>query len=167
VDVQRLVEWEKRLDRFLETLVTLMFFGILSLTILLVVMRYGFNSSIMGANEAMEYLFIYTTALGAAVSVGQGTHIRISFLVDHLKGFPRRCIDVVCYLLIAFINAVMIYYSLPWIRSAGYFESPVMRIPNWMVQVSVPIGCLLVILYCLNHVVLEWTGRPPETKGAS
>ena len=46
--------------------VTLMFFGILSLTILLVVMRYGFNSSIMGANEAMEYLFIYTTALGAA-----------------------------------------------------------------------------------------------------
>jgi TRAP-type C4-dicarboxylate transport system permease small subunit len=167
VAVQHLVEWEKRLDRVLETLVTLMFFSILSLTILLVVMRYGFNSSIMGGNEAMEYLFIYTTALGAAVSVGQGAHIRISFLVDQLKGFPRRCIDIVCYLLIAFINGVMIYHSLPWIRSAGYFESPVMRIPNWMVQVSVPIGCSLVILYCLNHVILEWIGRNSRTKGAS
>lgn len=121
----------------------------------------------MGGNEAMEYLFIYTTALGAAVSVGQGTHIRISFLVDHLTGLPRQCIDMVGYLLIAFINAVMIYHSLPWIRSAGYFESPVMRIPNWMVQVSVPIGCTLVILYCLNHVVLEWIGRSSGTNGAS
>ena len=156
--MRHLVKWEKRLDRMLETLVTLMFFSILSLTILLVIMRYGFNSSIIGGNEAMEYLFIYTTALGAAVSVGKGTHIRISVLVDQLKGLPRRCIDTAGYLLIAFINAVMIYYSLPWIRSAGYFESPVLRIPNWMVQVSVPLGCTLVILYCLNHVVLEWTG---------
>ena len=40
------------------------------------------------------------------------------------------------YLLIAFINAVMIYYSAAWIRSAGYFESPVLRLPNWMVQVQ-------------------------------
>lgn len=159
VDVQRLMAWEKRLDRILETLVTLMFFSILSLTILLVVMRYGFNSSITGGNEAMNYLFIYTTALGAAVSVGQGTHIRISFLVDQMKGWTRCWINMVNYLLIAFINAVMIYFSLPWIRSAGYFESPVLRIPNWIVQLSVPLGCGLVILYCLNHLVQEWTGR--------
>ena len=145
VRVQRLTAWEKQLDRLLETVVTLMFFSILVLTILLVVMRYGFNSSIIGGNEAMEYLFIYTTALGAAVSVGKGTHIRISFMVDKLKGGPKRWIDTVNYLLIAFINAVMIYYSAPWIRSAGYFESPVLRIPNWMVQASVPLGCGLVI----------------------
>jgi TRAP-type C4-dicarboxylate transport system permease small subunit len=158
VRVQRLTAWEKQLDRLLETIVTLMFVGILGLTILLVVMRYGFNSSIIGGNEAMEYLFIYTTALGAAVSVGKGTHIRIAFVVDNLKGVPKRCVDTLGYLLIAFINAVMIYYSVPWIRSAGYFESPVMRIPNWMVQVSVPLGCGLVILYCLNHVFIEWFG---------
>jgi TRAP-type C4-dicarboxylate transport system permease small subunit len=158
VHVQRLTAWEKQLDRLLETIVTLMFVGILGLTVLLVVMRYGFNSSIIGDNEAMEYLFIYTTALGAAVSVGKGTHIRISFVADNLNEVPKRCVDTLGYLLIAFINAVMIYDSVPWIRSAGYFESPVMRIPNWMVQVSVPLGCGLVILYCLNHVVIEWFG---------
>ena len=164
VVVQRLRTLERYLDRILETIVTLMFFSILVLTILLVVMRYGFNASIIGGNEAMEYLFIYTTALGAAVSVGKGTHIRISFLVDKLKGVPRRCADTAGYLLIAFINAVMIYYSAAWIRSAGYFESPVLRLPNWMVQVSVPLGCGLVMLYRLNHVVLEWSG-PPERPG--
>jgi TRAP-type C4-dicarboxylate transport system permease small subunit len=158
------MKWEKRLDRVLETLLTLMFFSILMLTILLVIMRYGFNSSIIGGNEAMNYLFIYTTALGAAVSVGQGTHIKISFVVDHLPDRARRVADMIGYGLIAFINAVMIYYSIPWIRSAGYFESPVLRIPNWMVQVSVPLGCGLVILYCLNHLVLTWVGETPEVE---
>ena len=162
--MKRLVEWEKRLDRVLETLVTLMFFCILSLTILLVVMRYGFNSSIIGGNEAMNYLFIYTTALGAAVSVGQGTHIKISFVVDCLPATVRRVIDMIGYLLIAFINVVMIYYSIAWIRSAGYFESPVLRIPNWIVQVSVPLGGCLVILYCLNHLILTWVGEAPEAE---
>jgi TRAP-type C4-dicarboxylate transport system permease small subunit len=164
VVVQRLRTLERYLDRILETVVTLMFFSILVLTILLVVMRYGFNSSIIGGNEAMEYLFIYTTALGAAVSVGKGTHIRISFLVDQLKGTPQRWVHTVNYLLIAFINAVMIYHSVPWIKSAGYFESPVLRIPNWMVQASVPLGCALVIFYCLNHVILAWIGLPETTK---
>ena len=162
--MQHLMKWEKRLDRVLETLVTLMFFSILMLTILLVIMRYGFNSSIIGGNEAMNYLFIYTTALGAAVSVGQGTHIKISFVVDHLPDRARRVVDMIGYGLIAFINAVMIYYSMPWIRSAGNFESPVLRIPNWIVQVSVPIGCSLVILYCLNHLVLTWFGETPEAE---
>jgi TRAP-type C4-dicarboxylate transport system permease small subunit len=162
--LQHLMKWEKRLDRVLETLVTLMFFSILMLTILLVIMRYGFNSSIIGGNEAMNYLFIYTTALGAAVSLGQGTHIKISFVVDHLPDRARRVVDMIGYGLIAFINAVMIYYSIPWIRSAGYFESPVLRIPNWIVQVSVPLGCSLVILYCLNHLVLTWVGETPEAE---
>ena len=162
--MQHLMKWEKRLDRVLETLVTLMFFSILMLTILLVIMRYGFNSSIIGGNEAMNYLFIYTTALGAAVSVGQGTHIKISFVVDHLPDRARRVVDMIGYGLIAFINAVMIYCSIPWIRSAGYFESPVLRIPNWIVQVSVPLGCSLVILYCLNHLVLAWAGETPEAE---
>lgn len=162
--MEHLIQWEKRLDRVLETIVTLMFFGILSLTIVLVVMRYGFNSSIIGGNEAMNYLFIYTTALGAAVSVGQGTHIKIAFVVDLLPATLRRTIDMVGYGLIAFINAVMIYYSIPWIRSAGYFESPVLRIPNWIVQISVPLGCSLVILYCLNQFVLTWAGEAPESE---
>jgi len=84
-------------------------------------MRYGFNAAIIGGNEAMNYLFIYTTALGAAVSIGNGEHIKISFLVDKLKARSRKVVNIANYLLVGFINAVMIWYSLRWIRSTGYF----------------------------------------------
>ena len=153
--MKRLINIEKSVSLVLDTTVTIFFFVILSLTIILVVLRYGFDSTIIGGNEAMEYLFIYTTALGAAVSVGRDQHIKISFFKDKLKGRYRKGIAICNMALIGFINAVMVYYSLPWIRSAGYFESPVLRIPNWMVQISVPIGCILAILYCMNHIVLE------------
>jgi TRAP-type C4-dicarboxylate transport system permease small subunit len=153
--VQQLIKIERFANRVLETLVTALFFAILSLTVVLVIMRYGFNAAIIGGNEAMEYMFIYTTAIGAAVSIGKGEHISITFLLDRFTGRLRRAINIFNYLLIAFINIVMIGYSIGWIQSAGHFESPVLRIPNWMVQVSVPIGAGLAAAYCLNHVLLE------------
>ena len=153
--MDRLYQLERSLTRLLEVIVTLFFSIMLILTITLVIMRYGFNAAIIGGNEAMNYLFIYTTALGAAVSIGNREHIKITFFIDKLKARPRKLINIVDYLLIGFINAVMLWYSLPWIRSTGYFESPVLRIPNWLVQISVPVGCSLVMLYCLNHVFLE------------
>lgn len=163
--MERLIRIEKMVNQIIETVVTVFFFCIIIITIVLVIMRYGFNAAIIGGNEAMNYLFIYTTALGAAVSVGKNQHIKISFLVDQLKGRVRRLINIVSFLLIGFINAVMIWYSLPWIKSAGYFQSPVLRLPNWMVQISVPVGCSLVILYCLNHVILEVLQWNTDPKG--
>lgn len=163
--MKRLIQIENRVNLILEVLVTLLFFSILSITIILVIMRYGFNSAIIGGNEAMNYMFIYTTALGAAVSVGKQDHIRISFLVEKLKGSKRRLIDILNHVLIGFINGVLIWYSFPWIKSAGAFESPVLRIPTWIVQISVPIGCSLVILYCLNHIALDlfsWRNKCQE-----
>jgi len=165
--VDKLYQLERFATRLLEVIVTFFFFIILSITITLVIMRYGFNAAIIGGNEAMNYLFIYTTALGAAVSIGNGEHIKISFLVDKLKTRSRRVVNIANYLLVGFINAVMIWYSLRWIHSTGYFESPVLRIPNWIVQISVPLGCSLVILYCLNHIFLEILNGRTSPDGSS
>ena len=164
--MDRLYQLEKLVSRLLEFIITFFFFIILSITITLVLMRYGFNAAIIGGNEAMNYLFIYTTALGAAVSIGNAEHIKITFLIDRLKARPRKFVNIINYLLIAFINGVMVWYSLPWIRSTGDFESPVLRIPNWMVQISIPVGCSLVILYCLNHILLEiFYNKPSPARG--
>jgi TRAP-type C4-dicarboxylate transport system permease small subunit len=156
------------LARVLEIFITLCFFTILSLTVVLVVLRYGFNASIMGGNELVEYLFIYTTAVGAAAALAKREHIKITWFVDKLAPLARRIVDTVAFLLIGFVNAVMIYYSVPWIRAVGSFESPVLRLPNRSIQLIVPIGCGLVILYCVYHAFLVLSGssegreRPSE-----
>lgn len=143
----------------LHGIITGFFSIILMLTILLVILRYGFNTAIIGGNEAMEYLFIYTTAIGAAVALGKREHIKITYFVDKLPLAVKGVVNVLDLILIGFINGVMIWYSIPWIKSVGSFESPVLRIPNMIVQASVPIGCSLVILYCLCLMVTGVIGR--------
>jgi TRAP-type C4-dicarboxylate transport system permease small subunit len=106
----------------------------------------------------MNHLFIYTTAIGAAVSLGRGTHIKISYLLDKTGGKTRKTIVVINLLLMILLNAVMIRYSLPWIRSTGAFMSPVLQIPSWTVQISVPVGCALAIVYCGLRIRREIAG---------
>jgi TRAP-type C4-dicarboxylate transport system permease small subunit len=161
--VERLHNVEKVITRILKAVISLCFFIILLLTIVLVTLRYGFNTTIIGGNEAMEYLFIYTTAIGAAVSIGKREHIKITFLIDKLPAQYRKIIDIMGLLLVGFINGVMIWFSFPWIKSVGNHESPVLRIPNWIIQVIIPISCSLAVLYCLYQILLTIRKQEMET----
>ena len=148
----------KRVAYFLtlaiDGVVAFFFAFIIFITILQVILRYVFNASILGGNEAMEVLFIYTTAIGAAAAVQKRQHININFVVQLLPAILQRIADIMVHLLIAGLNGVMIYYSINWISKVGTNESPVLRIPEWVFQLSIPIGCSLVIAYCLLIVIL-------------
>jgi TRAP-type C4-dicarboxylate transport system permease small subunit len=139
------------------------FASILLITILQVILRYVFNASVLGGNETMEALFIYTTAIGAAAAVRRRQHININYFVQLLPTWLQRLTDITAHLLVAFLNGVMIYYSINWISKVGTNESPVMRIPEWIFQLSIPIGCSLVIVFCLfNIVLIVWNDQPAE-----
>jgi TRAP-type C4-dicarboxylate transport system permease small subunit len=159
----------ERLGRILEHVVAAFFFVILATTLVLVTLRYVFNRGIPGGYELTVYLFIYTTAIGAAISVGRHQHIKIDFFVNKLKGSVRRVVDIVAQVLVAGINAVMIYLGVPWIREVGSFQSPVMRIPNWTIEIAVPIGSALAILFCVLNIVRDLVGDTDleETTGAA
>lgn len=143
---------DKFLTRVLDAVVAVFFAAILAITLLQVTLRYGFNWGILGGNELMEFLFIYTTALGAAVAVRRKQHININCFIEALPKALYRFVDAFGWLSVAFLNGVLIWTSISWIRQVGGNESPVMRIPEWTVQISIPIGCGLVILYCLSNV---------------
>jgi TRAP-type C4-dicarboxylate transport system permease small subunit len=155
MDTEGIQRFQRILVIILDSVITFFFSIIFMLTVLLVVLRYVFNTAIIGGNEAMEYLFIYTTAIGAASALARREHIKITYFVDKVPRAARRFVDILGLILIGFINAVMIWYGIPWIQSVGSFESPVLRIPNMVVQASIPIGCGLVIICCLCLMVME------------
>lgn len=147
----------------LDWVISFFFAVIILITILQVILRYVFNASILGGSEAMEVLFIYSTAVGAAVALQRRRHININYAVQLLPPILQRLTDAAVHILVAFLNGVMIYYSIEWISRVGGNESPVMRIPEWIFQLSIPIGCSLVIVYCLVICLLdildEWPAR--------
>lgn len=139
----------EKIIEVIEWLITLFLIVIFSLTVILVVLRYLFNSSILGGSEVVTFLFIYTTALGAAVAIPHDRHIRISFFIDKLNEALRVGVEVLGYLLVAFINGIMFLYSLEWISVVGRDISQTLGIPLGIVKVSVPIGCALAVLLSL------------------
>ena len=152
------MDWLRRFDRFitgfLERTITIFFIIIFLLIFSLVLLRYGFKTSIMGTNEIITMLFVYCSALGTAILVRQKEHIKISFFVNKLSTGAKRIVLTINYILICVLNAVFFYMSLGWIKSIRTFRSPMTQIPFWVQRIPIPIGCGLVILYCLYNIYL-------------
>ena len=153
-----------RLDRAIintaEVAIVAALIVIFALVNLLVVLRYVFGSTIVGGNEFIVVLFIYTTAIGAAVAVSRKEHIAINFLVDRLPVGSRKILEIIGFALIALVNAVMVWYSLTiWIPLTGRFILPALQLPQGYAQAAVPIGCGLVALSSLLHMALLLTGK--------
>ncbi|MBC8401055.1 MAG: TRAP transporter small permease [Candidatus Marinimicrobia bacterium] len=149
-----LIKSEWIFTRLMEFIISFLFFNIIMMVITLVVLRYGFNTTIVGGNELVVILFIYTSAIGAAVIVGKKEHIAITYFVDKLSPFPKKLVDIFNLLMIVLLNGAMIVYSIPWISKTGNYLTAVLGIPQIFSQIIVPIGCGMAILYCLYHIVL-------------
>ncbi len=158
--MDRLTALERALTRGLEAIVTIFFLILAVLVVALVVLRYAFNTTIIGGNEVTAYLFIYTTALGAAVSVSSGQHIRIGVFVARLAPAARRLVEAAAVALVLALHASLLWLSSEWIGSVGGFEFPVVHIPQGIVQAAIPFGCGFVILFCLIRLIGLAFGRP-------
>ena len=159
--------FHSRLTYFLEVLVCLSFLSFFSMVILLVGLRYLFNSSITGANEIITILFVYTTAIGAAIAVGQRGHIAINILIEKL---PQRLAKLQLAL-VGLINFAIAWFSVPWISQTGDNLMPTLGAMRAVVQISMPLGCGLAVLYCITTAVVGLaetkTGDPTQPQVSS
>ena len=151
------MQWVFRLEHVLAqaltAIVTVVFALIFFLVVLLVVLRYGFNSTIIGGSETTVILFIYTTALGAAVDIARGKHIRIDSLIGLLPARFRNAVEMFNLVLVGALHAFLFVYSLEWIRVVGGSEDPVLHIPDGIAEVAIPVGCAFAVLFCATRLV--------------
>ena len=156
--MQVLEKAERVLTRVLEAIASLCLLAILVLIVVLVTLRYVFNAGIVGANKFATILFVYTTAIGAAVAIGRREHISVDFLVEKLGPGLRRWADVGALLCVAVINGVLLWQSFQWISVTGSSIMPATLLPRVLVQVSVPVGCGLAIFYCFVRLTTTLRG---------
>jgi TRAP-type C4-dicarboxylate transport system permease small subunit len=139
----------KRLTMFLEKLLAVMLFVLFFMVVLLVILRYVFNTTIIGGNEATVVIFVYTTAIGSAISLSGDRHIAIHYFTDKCSAATQALLFKVQLALIAILNLVITWYAISWIGRTGGFLMPALGMPQIMAQLSIPIGGSLGVLYCL------------------
>jgi len=151
--------FESRICRALDHLLTVTFMVIFILVTLLVVLRYLFSTTIVGGNEVSVQLFIYTTALGAAVGVARGDHIIVDTFVNFLPVRMRHWMNIFSLALVGLLNVFLLKHSIGWVSAVGGNEHPVTHLPEGLIQIAVPIGCSLAILFCVTRIIIKLADR--------
>ena len=157
------VRFESLICRALEHLLTVTFMVIFVLVTLLVVLRYLFSTTIVGGNEVSVQLFIYTTALGAAVGVARGDHIIVDTFVNYLSARLRHWMNIVSLMLVGVLHFFLLKHSIGWVSVVGGNEHPVTHLPEGLIQIAVPIGCLLVVLFCVTRIIVKLADKSAAT----
>ena len=156
---------EAGLSDRLESFLALLLLAIFGTVVLLVVLRYVFNTTVIGGNEGALVAFVYTTALGGALAVARREHIAIHYFVDLMPVTAQRFLHVIQLALVAIINLAIVWYSIGWIAKTGNFLMPALQLPQIVAQFSVFIGSSLAFVYCLLGIrrcaAGHETSRPP------
>lgn len=139
--------------RLLNLLVQVALAAILFIVFLLVVLRYGFHSTIIGGNEATLVAFVYVSLIAAAIALRDDEHIAVRYFTEKLPRRSRQVLAVVRWFLLAAINLLLFVFAVIWIRQTGDFLMPAMGLPQWIAQISVPLGCGLGFAYSVRQVV--------------
>jgi TRAP-type C4-dicarboxylate transport system permease small subunit len=122
-----------------------------------VVARYVFSASFSWAEEVSILLLVWATWGGACLAVKQGTHLRVSFILDRLEQRANlalrlvfNCMAVIFLALVALtskqiLNAItnMTFNSMP-------------EVPMSIMYISAPTGSILMIYYLLRLIVPDF-----------
>ncbi len=134
--------------KLLELLVVLCMVAMVVMVFGNVVLRYGFNSSLLISDEMSRYCFIWLTYIGAMVAMHEGGHLGVDTLVKHLPVMGKKVCLFLSESLMLLCNGLFFLgtwkmhdlqvtnvspvagLSMIWIYGIGYVVSVVMGIIN-------------------------------------
>ncbi len=162
-----------RLDRVLSVIENVLAASALALATLIaivaVILRTFFNEIIFWSEEAIIYLVIYSTFLGAVITLRHNEHVNVDLLPMVLKGRARQAVELLGALALLAYLAVVGYYG--WVLVTEPVSRPTvtpsLKLPLWVVELALPIGFTLMLLRTLEIVWRILRGRKPFHEGDS
>lgn len=133
------------------------FVVMLSVTFLNVLSRYLLNMSLAFMDALTRNLFIWVALFGSGLAARKGAHLGLSILTDTWP--PLRRIS----LMVTLLCSLVLYSSIAFF-SLGLMKTQIDRgqmsaalnIPEWILMISVPLGCLIIIIRFIEFIALEW-----------
>jgi C4-dicarboxylate transporter, DctQ subunit len=161
----------QRFDRVLTRIENVLAASTLGLATLIaiaaVVLRYFFGIFLFWSEEAIIYLIIYSTFLGAVVTLRHNEHVNVDIFGAFLAERGKRAFAVlaaaitVAYLVCIGFFAWMLLFE-PFSTST---ITPSLKLPLWVVEAAVPIGFTLMFLRAMEILVRTARGGEAFAEG--
>ncbi|USQ79751.1 TRAP transporter small permease [Ornithinimicrobium faecis] len=159
----------RQLDRALTTIENVVAAGALGLAALIsivnVILR-QFDMSWFWTEEAVIYLIIYSTFIGAVITLRHNEHVSVDILGVFFKDKGKKWLALAAGVVTIIYLVIMAY--LGWQLLAEPFSSttvtPVLKLPLWVVELAVPLGMTLMLLRALEMLWRTWKHGVPTSE---
>jgi C4-dicarboxylate transporter, DctQ subunit len=131
------------------------------LAIVSVIARYLFDHIIFWSEEAVIYLIICSTFIGAVITLRHNEHVGVNVLSVVLGPRGNQVLVALSALLVALYCGI--FGFLGWLMviepAARNIVTPALNVPLWVVQISLPIGLTLMFFRALEILYRAARGR--------
>jgi TRAP-type C4-dicarboxylate transport system permease small subunit len=155
----------KKLNTFCATLAGLVLLFMTFSIFIDVILRYFFSRPTVWITEVSTYLFLYVIYLGTAYALQQGMHLKVTFLLDLLKGKGTRVINLITSIFAAFFTFVLLWQGsvMTWTAFKKNWTSPtILNAPYAYIHAIIVLGALLLFISFVCSTILEFTGEETE-----
>lgn len=147
------------LNRALTTLENVLAAGTLAaaaaIAIVAVLLRQVFGIFLFWSEETIIYLIIYSTFLGAVITLRHQEHVNVDVIAAFLGKRGKQVMAVIAILVTMIYLGVIGYFA--WMLIFEPFSSstttPALGVPLWVVELSVPIGFTLMFVRAIELLV--------------
>jgi TRAP-type transport system small permease protein len=104
------------------------------------------NRPLAFSDELAQYLLVWTGFVGWIIAGNRGSHIRVTFLLERLRGIPRRAAEIAIQLLVAAFGVLLLTKSFGLIERNLDVHWVSLPLSVALVYVPIPIAGLAVVL---------------------
>jgi TRAP-type C4-dicarboxylate transport system permease small subunit len=141
------------LSRLVEGLIILGATVIVAMVTTEVILRYVFSHSLIFTEELSRYLMVWIVFLGSALAIRDGSHIRISILVNRLSPRLQQLMQLAAYCLILIFLLVITIEGLKILPRQLYQMCITIDISLFYFYLAIPVGSILMIIFLLPAIL--------------
>ena len=127
-------------------------------TMIIVLLRYVFETGAIALQELVMYLHGFMFLLGIPYGVHKQTHVRVDMIYNRLSHQGKRLVDLAGHILFLLPTALFIFWvSLPYVQSSWQVlegSAEVGGLPFiYILKTTLPVFAALLVLQALSEIV--------------
>ncbi len=149
-------KFDSLLNKFEGALLVLLLAAMVVMAFLQVVLRNGFNSTILWVDILLRHLVLWTGFLGAALATSSERHINIDAFTRFLSPRARSVINTITNLFAVVVCWLLLQASVTYVKNEMIAGSTIYAdLPTWYSALIIPIGFGLLILHFSVRAILN------------
>ncbi len=156
-----------QLGRWLEdSLLVAILIGMIGLASVQIILRNGFDSGLIWADELLRILVLWVAMAGAMVASRADRHLRIDVLARLMPIRPRLTVGALVDMFTAAVAGLVAWHAWRFVMESREYEDVLLGdLPAWWFQTILPLGFGLIALrYALFSLWRAWAAASGADK---